>query len=242
MTLTAEALDAYARDYYLAQDVPDIGIEELQQQLSMRRIADAVAGCERVLEMGYGTGLTTRELQLAGVRGLELLEGSPMLAEQARAAHPGLVVHVGLFEGFAPQPPFDAVLALHVFEHVDDPRALLGHVRTWLRPGGRLVVAVPNAESLHRRLAVRMGLQPELDSLSARDRLVGHRRVYTMDRLREDVAAAGLRVTGEIGWFLKTLPNAMMLDFDESLLRALYDVSDELSPRLLANIAVVAEV
>jgi hypothetical protein len=34
----------------------------------------------------------------------------------------------------------------------------------------------------------------------------------------------------------------MMLDFDESLLRALYDVSDELSPRLLANIAVVAEV
>jgi hypothetical protein len=63
-----------------------------------------------------------------------------------------------------------------------------------------------------------------------------------MDRLREDVAAAGLCVTGEIGWFLKTLPNAMMLDFDESLLRALYDVSDELSPRLLANIAVVAEV
>jgi hypothetical protein len=86
-----------------------------------------------------------------------------------------------------------------------------------------------------------MGLQPALDSLSPRDHLVGHRRVYTMDRLRADVESAGLRVTGEIGWFLKTLPNSMMLGFDEALLRALYGISDELSPRLLANIGVVAE-
>jgi SAM-dependent methyltransferase len=150
-------------------------------------------------------------------------------------------VHEGLFEEFAPAEPFDAVLALHVLEHVDDPRALLRHVAGWLRPGGRIVAAVPNAESLHRRLAVRMGLQERLDSLSARDGLVGHQRVYTLAGLRGDVEAAGLRVVDELGWFLKTLPNSMMLGFDPALLRAQFSISDELSPDMLANIAIVAE-
>lgn len=239
MTLDAAALDDYARQYYLAE-IGDLGIEELQQALSMELIAGAVRGCERVLEMGYGTGLTVRELGARDVP-IEVLEGSPLLVEEARRAHAGLVVHEGLFESFAPGPVYDAVLALHIAEHVDDPRALFAHLRGWLRPGGRLVVAVPNAESLHRRLAVEMGLQERLDSRSERDHLLGHQRVYTLDGLREDVEAAGLRVADEFGWFVKTVPNSMMLDYDESLLRALFTVSTELPPRALANIAVVAE-
>ncbi|UGS33765.1 class I SAM-dependent methyltransferase [Capillimicrobium parvum] len=240
MTLTAAALDDYAREYYLAGDVADLGIEELQQTLSLDAVAAAAGGCDRVLEMGYGTGLTTRELLARGL-GLEVLEGSPELARRARAAHPALPVHEGLFEQFVPERPFDAVLALHVLEHVDGPRALLRHAAGWLRPGGRLVVAVPNAESLHRRLAVRMGLQEHLDSLSARDGLVGHRRVYSLARLGDDVRAAGLRVVDEFGWFLKVLPNSMMLGFDEPLLRALFGISEELEPSMLANIAIVAQ-
>jgi len=240
MNLTPAALDDYARQYYLADDVADVGIEELQQELSLEKIAAAVAGRERVLEMGFGTGLTTRELRGHGVA-TEVLEGSPLLAQRARAEHPGIVVHEDLFETFAPGPVYDGVLALHVLEHVDDPSSLLAHVRTWLKPGGRLVAAVPNAQSLHRRLAVLMGLQPHLDSLSPRDHLVGHQRVYTLDGLRLDAEAAGFTVVDEIGWFLKTLPNALMLDHDPSLLRAQFAISDELPARMLANIAIVAE-
>lgn len=239
MTLTAEALDDYARQYYLA-DLADLDIEEQQQALSMRLVADAVRGRERVLEMGYGTGLTVRELGRLGVP-IEVLEGSPLLAREARERHPGLRVHEGMFEAYTPGPVYDAVLALHVAEHVDDPPALFAHVATWLRPGGRFVVAVPNAESLHRRLAVSMGLQERLDSLSARDHVLGHQRVYTLDELRRDVESAGLRVVDELGWFIKTLPNAMMLDWDRELLKALFDVSQDLPPSALANIAVVAE-
>ncbi|MCK9250950.1 MAG: class I SAM-dependent methyltransferase [Solirubrobacteraceae bacterium] len=237
--LDADALDGYARRYYLAGDVEDQGIEDLQQELSLDRLADAVAGSGRVLEMGYGMGHTVRGLLQRGVA-VEVLEGSPLLADRARTTHPGLVVHEGLFESWTPERPLDAVLALHVAEHVDDPTAVLRRIRDWLRPGGIAVVVVPNAESLHRRLAVRMGLQPRLDSLSPRDDLVGHRRVYAMDGLRADVEAAGLACEREIGWFLKTLPNGMMLDFPRTLLEAMFTVSDELDPRLLANIGVVA--
>ncbi len=239
-TLTPHALDAYAQRYYLNQDdVADLHVEDLQQLHSADLIARAVAGCERVLELGYGVGLMTRALRERGVP-IEVVEGSPLLAAQAREANPGLVVHEAMFETFSSAQPFDAILALHVIEHVDDPRPLLAHLAGLLAPGGRLVVVVPNAESLHRRLAVRMGLQERLDTLSPRDHLVGHQRVYTLDELRADVACAGLCCTEELGWFLKTLPNAMMLDWPSELLVALNEISDELEPRQLANIGLVA--
>ena len=239
--LTPEVLDAYADSYYLNQaHVPDLHVEDCQQIHSADLIAGAVAGAARVIELGYGVGLMTRALRTRGVP-IEVLEGSPRLAAEARARHPELIVHEGMFESFVPDEPVDAVLALHVAEHVDEPRSLLGHLATWLKPGGKLVVVVPNAESLHRRLAVRMALQERLDSLSPRDHLVGHQRVYTMDELREDVESAGLHVERELGWFVKTLPNAMMLDWPVELLIALNDISEELDPRLLANIGLVAE-
>ncbi len=239
--LTPAALDAYAEAYYLNQDdVADLHVEDLQQEHSADLIADAVQGCARVVELGYGVGLMTRALRERGVP-IEVVEGSPRLAAQARAEHPGLVVHEGMFETFVPDAPVDAVLALHVVEHVDEPRPLLAHLATWLKPGGVLVVVVPNAESLHRRLAVRMGLQPHLDTLSPRDHLVGHQRVYTLDGLRDDVLAAGLHPTRELGWFLKTLPNSVMVDWPAELLIALNDISDELEPRQLANIGLVAQ-
>ena len=58
---------------------------------------------------------------------------------------------------------------------------------------------------------------------------------------RADVESAGFACTAEHGWFLKTLPNAMMLDWPAELLIALNDISSELDPRQLANISLVAE-
>ena len=85
-----------------------------------------------------------------------------------------------------------------------------------------------------------MGLQPELDTLSDRDRLVGHLRVYALDDLAADLGAAGLAVVHRFGYLLKTLPNAMQRDHPPALLAAMSDVGEDLAPELLANIGVVA--
>jgi len=42
----------------------------------------------------------------------------------------------------------DAVMLWHVLEHLDDPSAALRRVASWLRPGGVVLVAVPNLGSL----------------------------------------------------------------------------------------------
>jgi len=241
MTLTREALDAYADTYYLNAEIDDVDIEELGQRLSVGRTVEAVGDARRVLEMGYGTGLVTGELLARGVP-IEVLEGSPKLCAVARERHgaSGLTIHEALFEEFAPPEPYDAVLAMHIAEHVDEPVGLFAMVREWLAPGGAIVVVVPNAESLHRRLAVRMGLQQRLDDLSPRDHLVGHQRVYDLLGLRADLASAGFAVEEEFGYQLKTVPNSMMADWPESLLAALVDISGEIPPAMLANIGVRA--
>lgn len=237
MKLTPEKLDDFAATYYLNDDVRDIYIEELQQQVSLPRVLQSVGGARRVLEMGFGTGLITGALLERGITA-EVVEGSPALRDVALARHgdQGLVVHLSMFEDFEPVEPFDAVLALHVLEHVDDPLEMLALVSAWLVPGGAIVAVTPNRQSVHRNLAVRMGLQPKLDTLSGRDHLVGHQRVYGLDTLRADMERAGFRVDDEFGYFLKPLPNSMMLDYPRPLLEALNSISEEIPPHLLANI------
>lgn len=235
--LTPAILDDYADTYYLNDAVDDIDIEELAQRHSIPAIAGSVAGCERVLEMGYGTGLITTELLRAGIS-VDVLEGSPVLAGHARERHPGLVVHVDMFESFVPDVPYDAVLALHVLEHVDDPVALLGHLSRWLHPSGVLTVVTPNAQSIHRQLAVRMGLHERLDDLSPRDHLVGHQRVYDLDRLHADLRAGGFEPEHDFGYFVKPLSNGQMLDWPPDVLEGLNRLSDVVPPWLLANIGV----
>lgn len=239
MTLTPEALDRYARAYYLSDEVADMDIEERAQRLGAPTVAAHVRDARRVIDMGFGTGEMARELLGRGIA-VEVVEGSPLLAARARERHPDLAVHEAMFESFAPGPVYDAVLALHVMEHVDRPRDLMAHVRGWLRPGGAVVVVVPNRESLHRRLAVRMGIQERLDDLSPRDHLVGHLRVYGLDTLQADLEGAGFRVDERFGLTLKTVPNSMMLDWPPALHDALTGISSELPPQMCANIGIRA--
>ena len=128
-------------------------------------------------------------------------------------------------------------------EHVDRPRDLMAHVRGWLRPGGALVVVVvPNRESLHRRLAVRMGIQER-----ARRPLAARPPGGPPARLRPRHARRrprGRRLPGgatRFGFTLKTVPNSMMLDWPPALMDALTEISPELPARTCcANIGIRA--
>ena len=193
-----------------------------------------------MLELGYGDGLLTAALQEQGYQS-ELLEGSALLCSKATSLYPSLVVHHSMFESFKPQKPYSTILALHVIEHVDNPHLMLRQLRSWLEPQGQLIIVVPNRDSIHRRLALRMNLIEKLDELSARDHLVGHQRVYNFETLEKDVHLAGLKPITRFGSFLKTLPNSMMLDYTDALLSALDGISDSLPPDLLANIGLVVK-
>ena len=238
--LTSADLDDFARSYYLANDVADHRIENRMQMDSAPRILKLLPKGATVLELGFGDGLLTQALHNAGVAA-ELLEGSPLLCARARSLYPNLSVHNALFEDFEPVQPYDAVLVLHVLEHVDDPPELLRRISRWVKPDGLILLLVPNRASIHRRVALEMGLIKRLDELSARDHLVGHKRVYDLEMLEQDARAAGLAPRTRFGSFLKMLPNSMMLDHSDEMLRAIDAVSATLAPEVLANIGLVAQ-
>lgn len=145
------------------------------------------------LEVGCGTGHV-----LAGIHrtlpALEIAGGEPSAAALAVARRrlPG----VPLFQLDARTLPFasefDVVGAFDVLEHVDEDDTVLRELREATRPGGGLVVTVPQ----HPRL------------WSAMDDIAGHVRRYTRNALLTKVAAAGfrpLRVTSFVALLLPAL-------------------------------------
>lgn len=111
-----------------------------------RRAIERFARTGRMLDVGCGRGLLPALMRARGweVHGVEF---SDRAARHAREE-----LHVPVFVGDfleSPYPPgfFDVVVFWHVLEHVRDPVAALRKSRAILKPGGLLVVAVPNLES-----------------------------------------------------------------------------------------------
>jgi len=218
-------LDRIAQEYR----EPDAGRRVDQKLISLLvgRTIPWLTGPE-VLEMGSGDDQWTKRL-IEHLGHSHLVDGSRMLIEAARNKYGAkLTTYHSLFEELEPGKQFDTVLSSLVLEHVEDPVKVLAQAAGWLKPEGHLVVIVPNALSLHRRLAVAMGLTRAADELGESDVRLGHRWVFTIGRIEADLAKAGLRIVRRAGWLTKPLPQAMMAEFSDALLEGLMKLGDEL--------------
>ena len=195
------------------------------------------------LELGPADGQMTGMLLERFARVVSV-EGSRAYCDQLAERHrddAGHEVVCSLFEDFTPAERFDTVLGTHVLEHVEDPVAVLGRARGWVAPGGRMVMLVPNALSLHRLVAVEMGMLDRPDALNDLDVRLGHRRVYDLDLLEAHVREAGWEVVASGGNFLKPLSNGQMEAwFTPEMLDGFHAVGRQF-PRHAAEVFVVAE-
>ena len=87
--------------------------------------------------------------------------------------------------------PFDAVICADVLEHLPRPEDLLARIRSWLRPGGTLLVSVPNVANVTVRAALLLGRFPYAER-GILDRT--HLRFYTRRTARRLVEDGGFRV------------------------------------------------
>ncbi len=95
-----------------------------------------------VLEVGCGRGATAALIkERFGCRtvGIELNPEAAVAAESRLDR----VIH-GDVQTVEPAETFDAIVAFELFEHLTDGQAFLERAATWLRPGGRIVLSVPN--------------------------------------------------------------------------------------------------
>lgn len=180
-----------------------------------------------LLELGLGHGFSTSLFAPIFKRHL-VLDGSSAVIDNFRKRYPDCSAEIVLtfFEEFDTSERFDLIVLGFILEHVDDPVAVLKRFRKFLKPGGRMYAAVPNAEVMNRRLGHLAGLLPSLQQLSENDLLLGHKRYYTVATLTEDAQAAGYEIERTEGIYLKPLTTSQLisLNLDKKIIRSLCEL------------------
>ena len=150
--------DWYERGYWRESDSGGINAEPSSPS-RLRSLWRALNGSARpsrwitsgrVLDMGCGPGYDALEMRQLGA---DVIGLDTSVAALSRAAKSGLptVCGDGTELPFADES-FDAVVMSQVLEHLPDPEATLDEVRRILRPGGSLLVMLPNYRSFQRSL------------------------------------------------------------------------------------------
>jgi len=207
-----------------------------------RRIKEFCKESDSMLELGLGHGFTTDSFSQFFSRHV-VLDGSPAVIERFKDVFPQCRSEIieTYFEDFYTDEKFDVIMLGFVLEHVDNPVQILKHVKQFLALNGKIFLAVPNADSLNRRLGHSAGMLPDTKVLSENDVLLGHKRYYTVETLAKDINNAGYKVDLMEGIYLKpfTTKQILSLELEKSVIDALCEVGveyPELSCGILAKV------
>jgi SAM-dependent methyltransferase len=144
----------------------------------VRKISPSLMTCNRVLEVGCGTGNVLRVLEKACpqslVIGLELWSEG---LKHARGRSSAALVQADI-RNLPFGKPFGLVGMFDVLEHITDDRETLAAVWRCLAPGGKLLLTVPAHQSLW----------------SYFDEAAHHCRRYSPASIREKILEAGFQI------------------------------------------------
>lgn len=182
-----------------------------------------------VLEVGCGTGEMTSAL-LEVAKSVTVIEPAERYFEQALnrfGSH--ISLHKEFVEDFKSNKKFDTILLAGLLHHLPDPCSVLRSLKAFLRPDGKVIVTVPHAFSLHRRLGVRAGLLKKESDDTERNKLFRHQHKFDKDTLRKCLTDSGYTVQECFGYMLKPFSSDQMqsLQLSWELIQALNAVGRE---------------
>ena len=104
----------------------------------------------KLLEIGCASGSFLHEMNRQGWQ-VEGIEFSKSVAEYARSK--GYTVRVGALESLSGRHhDYDLIVGWHVLEHLHDPVSSLKKLHAWAKPGGWLVLSLPDAGALEFKI------------------------------------------------------------------------------------------
>ncbi len=194
-----------------------------------------------ILELGPAEGLMTQHL-IKQDKSLYVIEGSEVFSKELKIKFPNINIINSLFEDAQIEEKFDNIVLGHVLEHVENPKIVLEKVKSWLKPNGIVLSAVPNARSLHRQAAVEMGITSSIFDMSPKDLHHGHMRIYTPETFKTEFLKAGFQIKIFGGYWLKPISdNQIQESWSIDMLNAFMKLG-ETYPDIAAEIYVIAKI
>ena len=113
-----------------------------------RFFEDLIEGGTRLLDIGAGNGVFVYCLRRLGhdAQGIEPDENHSRYARKVLETP----VATGFASDLEDRAVYEMITLHHVLEHMTDPLSELNHIRSMLKPEGKLVVEVPNAEDIRQ--------------------------------------------------------------------------------------------
>jgi 2-polyprenyl-3-methyl-5-hydroxy-6-metoxy-1,4-benzoquinol methylase len=117
-----------------------------------------ITATDHVLDAGCGAGTFSFEVAGRGAT-VHAIDGSAAMIGLARKrqrelALPNITFEVAMLDSLSAQPAgsVDVVLSSSVLEYLPDLEGEVGRLVRLLRPGGRLILSIPNRDSIYRRV------------------------------------------------------------------------------------------
>lgn len=194
-------------------------------EIEISRLLQSVRFDGPVLDMGFGHGVVANAIIKKVGHCAVVEESFELVAHAQQIFGERINMYHSSFEEFHPRERFATVLGTAVLHHVSDPLAVLERIKSWLAPGGKLLVTTPNAESIHRANAVARGWESDLSSVSSTGKQMGVVRTFTSPQLKELIQRAGFSIVQQHPSFLKFVPYAEMAQLTTPQLDSLFDIA-----------------
>lgn len=104
----------------------------------------------------------------------------------------------------------DFVILSSVLHELDEPQKMLSVIRSICSKDTVVHINVPNANSLHRLIAIEAGLIKDVHEQSAQMQKMQRRRTYDRELLREEVEKSGFEILDEGSYFIKPFTHSQM--------------------------------
>ncbi len=208
-------LERYQSDY------ASLPFEETQAAYRRRRVIEHLARFRPATILEVGCGEEPLFLHYQAPEAMHVVEPAARFHEQAAQLarqHAGVQVHRGTLEELADRLAavrFDCILLSSVLHEAPDPAALLKAAHSLCHDNTTVHVYVPNARSLHRLLALEMGLIKDVHDVSATQQRMQQSMTYDAERLTQALRSASFTIEETGTFFIKPFTHAQMAGLQE---------------------------
>lgn len=215
LTLKQQEIEAYQNAYSASN------FEVIQAQYRKRLLLELLETHQpkRILEVGCGWDTIANSWQ--GFEHLCIVEPGSAFAEKARQdmANNSKVKQnnkVKIVQGFLEdateqlQGDYDLILLSSLLHEVPDVEALMLSAKALCSAHTLVHVNVPNAKSMHRLLALEMGLIDTLYAPSELQKTFKQPRIFDLQSLKTLADLTGFAVVSEGSFFMKPFTHAQM--------------------------------